>query len=119
MNFVGFAIVSILGQKSGGGTHMWDIRLKAFFESFTYEHFLQHKQLQTLTVFIVCQSQRHHLRSCCDLCETLHPSPVPENLCAFQKREPTFIYSNPCLYLELGGILPSGHALLDLYMHPS
>ena len=49
---------------------------KHFFESFTYELFLQHKQLQTLTAFTVGQSQRHHLRSYCDLCETLHPSPV-------------------------------------------
>ena len=92
---------------------------KRSFESFTYERFLQHTQLQTLTAFAVGQSRRHHLRSHRDLCKTLHPSPVPPNICAFQKRQSTSIHSNPYLYLELGGILPSGYPLLDLYMHSS
>ena len=31
MSFIGFAVSSIIGQQIGGGIHMWDIRLRAFF----------------------------------------------------------------------------------------
>ena len=79
----------------------------------------QHKQLQALTAFTVEQRCRHHLRSHCDVCQTLHPPPVPQNFFAFQKREPASIYSHPCLYLERGDILYSEHPVLNLYMHSS
>ena len=92
---------------------------KLFFDSFTYERFISHTQLQTLTAFAVGQSRRHHLLSHCDLCENLHPSPVPPNIHAFQERELTSIHRNPYLYLELGGVLLSEHPLLDLHLHSS
>ena len=72
-----------------------------------------------LTTLTVGQYKRDPLRDYCNLCETLYPSPIPQDLCAFEKGRPTAVYCDPRLYLELGHFLSSGHLLLDLHVHTS
>ena len=70
-----------------------------------------------LTAPTVAQHQRNHLRDYCDFRETLNSSPVPQNLCAFQKWKPAVVSCDIRQYLELNYFLSSGYVLLDLLMH--
>lgn len=65
----------------------------------------------------VGQHHSNHLRDHCDLRETLYSSPVPQNLCAFQKGKSAIISCNTRLCLELTYFLSSGYFLLDFLMH--
>ena len=67
----------------------------------------------------VGQPHGNNLRSRYNLCETLYPSPIPQNLCPYQKRKPAFVCYNLRLYLELGHILCRGHLILDFLMYPA
>ena len=77
----------------------------------------QGNSISTLTTLIVGQHYRNHLRDYCNLCETLYPSPIPQNLCAFEKGRLAPVRCDPRLYLELGHFLSSGHLLLNLHVH--
>ena len=67
----------------------------------------------------VGQPHGNNIRSHYSPCETLYPSSIPQNLCAYQKRKPAFVRCDPFLYLELGFVLWSGHLVLDFLMYPT
>ena len=72
-----------------------------------------------LMSLIVGQPHGNNLRSHHNLCETLNPASVPQNLCAYQARKSAFVRCNLRLYLELGLVLYSRHLFLDFLVQPA
>lgn len=68
-------------------------------------------------VLTVGQHQRNHLRDHRNLRKTFYPSPIPQNLCAFEERRFAVTYRNPRLYLELSRVLPCGYLLSGFPVH--